>query len=702
MEITNLDQLFNPQSIAVIGASTKEKTVGNDIAKNLATGGFTGKVFLVNPNADELFGLKVYHDISEINENIDLLIICIPAQFVPQVIAQTAKNNVKAVAVISAGFKEAGNYELETELVRVCKQNNIALIGPNCLGVINPQIKLNASFAALMPAAGNVAFISQSGALCTSVIDYARNMKIGFSKFISIGNKADVDELGLIEYLSSDPDTKVILIYAESLNNSQRLIELCKKVTKGTNPKPIIILKSGKTQAGASAIASHTGSLSSGDSAYQALFSQAGIIRANSISELFNYAQIFSKNTLKKMDNVAIVTNAGGPGVVTTDEVVENGMNLAKISEETEAKLKQNLPPAANTHNPIDLLGDAKADRYEIALQNLVLDQNVDGIIVVLTPQSMSEIEATAQAIIKVKQTTDKPITVCFMGKESVASGVNLLQQNNVATTEFPEAAAKSLATLGKFVNQSQISNNEYFYFDDINKEKVRQIFDTARQNGQNSFPESQALEIFQAYNFPLLKSKQAHNADEVQNIADEFNCNMAMKIVSPDILHKSDVGGVILNINKDNIRQKFAEIMTTVSQHKPEAKLEGVLLMEMAPENGVEVILGANKDPMLGSMIMFGLGGIYVEVFKDVVFGIAPITRQDAQKMLQSIKSKKIFDGVRGKAEMDKEKIIECLGRLSCLLADFPEITELDINPLMVLPKGEGVRVLDGRIVIK
>lgn len=698
----NLDALFYPKSIAIIGASTKEKTVGNDVVKNLVKQGYKGKIYPINPNANELYGVKVYHDISEVDSEIDLAVVAIPAKFVPSVMEVAATKGAKACIVISAGFKEAGNSELEEELKKVCQKHDIALVGPNCLGAINPEISMNASFAARMPDEGSVAFISQSGALCTSVIDYAKDINLGFSKFVSIGNKADVDELALIEYLAGDPKTRAVLIYAEQLTDSAKIISTVKKVTRGNNPKPIIVLKSGRTSAGASAIASHTGSLAGGDAAYEALFKQAGVIRANSVSQLFEYAQIFAKNDLSEVKKVAIITNAGGPGVLTTDEVVSNDLELAKFENKTEEALKAVLPPAANTHNPIDVLGDARADRYEQALKLAEKDPHVEGIIVVLTPQSMTEIEETAKAIAAVKKTTQKPIVVSFMGKDTVEPGVKILQSEGVATSIFPESAAKAMATLSKFVSWSKKTDGETFSYPDVDKSKVVDIFAKAKANGQKSFPEAEAMEIFKAYNFPLLKSAQAKTQDEAVSVAKEIGGKLAMKIISPDILHKSDVGGVMLNITKETVAEKFDEMMQRVSISKPEARLEGVLLMEMAPENGTEVILGANKDASLGHMIMFGLGGIYVEVFKDVTFGLAPITKDDAWRMVSEIRSSKIFDGVRGQSALDKEAIVECLGRLSQLLTDFPEIIELDVNPLMVLPKGNGVRVLDGRIVIE
>lgn len=709
MNRMNLDALFNAQSIAIVGASSREKTVGNGVVKNLVTQGYAGKLFPINPKIDELYGLKVYHDLSEVPEQIDLVVIAIPAQAVPDVIKVAATKGAKSAVVISAGFKEVGNVALEEELRNVCRQNNIALVGPNCLGVINAQNKMNASFAALMPEIGNIAFMSQSGALCTAVLDYAEKMAIGFSKFVSIGNKADVDEVDLIRYLHTDPQTKVVALYVEQLSNAQEIIESLVELNKGDNPKPVVVLKSGRTEAGAGAIASHTGSLSGGDNAYEALFAQAGIIRANTIEELFNFAQVFCKNEQTVINQVAVITNAGGPGVLTADGIVSNGFKMAELSVETVAKLKEVLPPAASTHNPIDVLGDAVSDRYHQALNLVIHDSNVEALIVLLTPQSMTEIKETAQAIIEVvnqyQQETGhkKPIIVSFMGEKTVNDGVRMLQAADIMTTTFPEPAAASLAALSRFTAWSKTPSETALTFTDVDRDRVEAIFAAARNSGKTTFPEAEALAIFEAYRLPILNSAQAHSAEEAVAVCQKIGAEgakFAMKIVSPDILHKSDVGGVLLNLSVQDVGQKYHELLAVVAAKKPEARLEGVLLVEMAPRGGLEMILGVSKAPGLGTLIMIGLGGIYVEILKDVAFAFAPLTRGDALRMLHSLKSAKLLDGARGQPPVDKEKLVECLGRLSQLVLDFPEIIELDINPMLALP--DTARVLDGRIVIE
>lgn len=696
--------LFYPKSIAVIGASRKLKTVGNDIVKNLVTQGYKGDIFPVNPKADELYGKKVYANVGEVPGEIDLAIIAVPALFVVDVVKEAHEKGAQAVIVISAGCKEIGNIELEKQLTAVCQERGMSLVGPNCLGIINPEIKMNASFAAFMPEQGNVAFVSQSGALCTAVLDYAKDLGIGFSKFMSIGNKADINELKLIKYFAQDQQTKVIAMYVEQLENAPAIIDAVRKITTGDNPKPVIMLKSGKTEAGAGAIASHTGSLSGGDAAYDALFEQAGIIRAESVSQLFDYAQIFSKNDLSDVKNVTIVTNAVGPGVLTTDEVVESGLKMAELTPETIKSLEEILPAVANTSNPVDILGDAVGDRYQQVLDIVAKDKNTDSILLLLTPQSMTEVTKTAKAAVSVKTSFKKPVVACFMGQETVAPGVKIMKEAGVVTTTFPEPAVKSLSVFGKFVERSKQKESQVLHYDDVDTEVVRKIFDDAAAQDKRSFPEAEAIGILSAYNFPLLKTAQASTATEalkeIKKIGGEKG-KFAMKIVSQDILHKSDVGGVMLNVTAADVEDRFSEMMKTVGKNKPGAKLDGVLLMEMAPDYGTEVILGVNKAPGLGTMIMVGLGGIYVEVLKDVSFGFTPLTHRDAERMIDSLRSAKIFDGVRGQKPADREKLIESIGRLAQLVTDFPEIIELDINPLLVLPEGEGVRSLDARIVV-
>lgn len=700
--------LFYPKNIAIIGASRKVKTVGNDIVKNLVTQGFAGGIFPVNPNAENLYGKTVYASVADIPSEIDLVIVCVPAKFVTQVVTEAHEKGAQAAIVISAGCKEIGNIELERELTKICQKKNMSLVGPNCLGIINPEIKMNASFASVMPKPGNVAFVSQSGALCTAVLDYAQDLGIGFSKFMSIGNKADINELKLLRYFAEDEHTKVIALYVEQLENAPELIDAVKSISTGPKAKPVIMLKSGRTTEGSSAIASHTGSLSGGDAAYTALFNQAGIIRAESVSDMFDYIQIFSKNELQPVKNVAIVTNAGGPGVLTTDELVNAGLRLAPISKKSIEALEEFLPAAASTHNPVDILGDAVGERYQKTLEVLVKDDGIDAILVLLTPQSMTEIRKTAHAVVHAHYYGNKPIVASFMGQETVHPGVQIMREAGVVTTMFPEQAAHALGVFAKFATFAQKKETRFLNFKDVDKAAVSKIFAEAKKTGKTSFPEVEALHILQAYNFPLLQSTFAKDAQTAEREAKKMakklgsETTFAIKIVSQDILHKSDVGGVRLGLTEKNIAAETTEMLKVVAQNAPKAKLDGVLVMEMAPKNGIETILGVSKAPGLGTMIMFGLGGIYVEVLKDVAFSFVPLTKADASRMITSLKSAELFKGVRGAQPSDIETVIECIGRLGQLISDFPEIVELDINPLLALPAGKGAKVLDARVVIE
>lgn len=697
----NLDLIFKPNSVAIVGASTKEKSVGNEIVKNLA-GTFAGEIFPVNPKAEEIYGLPCYSSLTAIGKAVDLMIVVVPAAIVPQVMEEGGALGIKGAIIISAGFKETGNGELEEQVKNICEKYGIVLIGPNCLGIINPALQLNASFAAVMPPKGSVAFISQSGALCTAILDCAKEMGIGFSKFMSVGNKTIVNETAILEYLANDEETKVIAMYVEQLSDTEALMHIARKITTGQNPKPIIILKSGRSSAGAGASASHTGALAGNDAAYEALFNQSGVIRAYSTSELFNYIRIFSDNPIKSAKRLAIITNAGGPGVLAIDAATEDALVPAVLSEETKEKLKTALPAAANIHNPIDLIGDAMADRYQASLEAVLSDNNVDSVLVILTPQAMTEIEATAQALVAAKQKFGKPVAAVFMGEELVLPGIKILKDADVAVFAFPEEAVRSLNTLHTFFEHSSRVISESTEITDVNRELVAKIFNESRAAGVLSFPEARALAIMEAYGLPVLQSRIAKTRQEAEAIAKEMGVKMVLKIVSQDILHKSDVGGIMLNVLPEEAGDKFDEMMTAIAAKKPEARLEGVLMVEMVTEKGVELILGSSKDASFGNLIMVGLGGIFVEVLKDVAFGLNPLNREDVLAMLNSLKSKKMLSGVRGAKAVDIEAVVDAVLRLAKLLKDFPEIKELDINPLLALENGKGVKVLDARIVIE
>lgn len=696
--------LFQPNSIAIVGASTREGSVSNDVIRNLHKQGYRGQIFPINPKGEPILGLTTYKTLAEVGKPIDLAVIITPASVVPGVMQEIVGVGIKAVVVISAGFKEAGpeGARLEEEIKKIATENDITLVGPNCLGVINPHHNLNISFAKAIAHPGNVAFISQSGALCSSVLDYAEEYGIGFSKFASIGNKACLDEVEFLESLVNDPDTKVILMYIEGMNDASRFITRIREITKSENPKPIIALKAGRTSDGASASASHTGALAGSDEAYDALFKQAGVIRVDTVEKLFIYAAAFAHNEKLEGNQIAVISNAGGPGVLVTDELVMRGLKIAHFTPDTTEILKNGLPKAANTHNPIDVLGDAKSDRYKLALEAVVNDPNVDGLIVVLTPQSMTDVNETAIVLANIKATTKKPIVASFMGSQSTREGEGILLRHNVANILFPESAAHAMAELYRFYNQRNAFEGQVTQYSDVNKEFVTDVLSKTKEAEQTYIPEAQALQVLSAYKLPLLRNNIVQSREEILAASTTTSYPVAMKIISKDIVHKTDVGGVMLNVTPENMPHAFDTMLKTVQHNVPTAKLDGVLLVEMAPKNGFEFVVGVNKDPTLGHLIMFGLGGVFVEVLKDVSFRLAPLTARDAHEMIQEIKSSKLIRGTRGLPALDVDAVVDCILRISQLVNDFPQIKELDINPLLVLPKGEGVRVLDGRIVIQ
>ena len=700
-----LEAVFRPNSVAVIGASNRVGTVGHDLFRNILLSGYGGTLYPVNPKATSIAGVHAYTNVGEIPDDIDLALIMVPAATVPQVLEECGKKGVRGAVIVTAGFKEIGpeGAALEQRAMAVARKYDIALVGPNCLGVINTDadIMLNASFARCMPKHGNIAFLSQSGALCAGILDYARGRDIGFSKFISVGNKADVTEMDLLRYLAHDESTDVILMYLETLVDGRAFIDLAREITgELAHRKPILAIKSGRTMQGAAAARSHTGALAGSDAVYDAIFAQAGILRVDTVQELFDFAVGFSRQPLPKGNRFAIVTNAGGPGIMATDAAIRYGLELAKLRPETLESLKAKLPPTANFSNPVDVIGDATCDRYTTALEAVLGDPNVDGLVVLLTPQSMTDIEAIARTIGKIAPSSKKPVLASFLGHVDVSAGVRILEQHGVPNYEFPENASRSLGAMCRYTQWLTRPRTQERRFE-ADQDAVRKIFSRVRSEGRTFLPEAEALAVLKAYGFPLLQHELAKNEDEAAAMFEKIGGPVAMKIASPDVVHKVDVGGVLLNISTpEEARAGYKKITNGVKQKLPSARLLGVEIQAMAGK-GVEVILGISKDPAFGHVIMFGLGGTYVEVLKDVSFRLVPVRELGAYNMIHSIRAAKVFEGFRGQPPADTECIAECLERLSQLAADFPEITELDINPLIVHAQGKGARVADVRIAL-
>jgi acetyl coenzyme A synthetase (ADP forming)-like protein len=698
-----IDTFFDPCSVAVIGASTNPEKLGYAVVKNLLDGGYSkqGKVYPINPSAAEILGFKVYPTVLDVPDPIDLAVIVIPYPHVPEALRTCGQKGIPSAIVISAGFREAGKegLERELELVDICHEYNLRLIGPNCLGVIDSFTPLNASFAAGTPPSGPMAFMSQSGALGTAVLDIALAGQLGLSKFVSLGNKADVSEIDLLQAWVKDEHSKVILIYSEGMPSGQEFIRVARQVTR---QKPVVAIKSGVTQSGSRAVSSHTGSLAGSEQAYQAAFHQAGIIRAESMEALFDEALALGYQPPLKGDRIAILTNAGGPGILATDALEKSGLSLARFELETMHALEQYLPDAASAANPVDVLGDARADRYQFALEQIVKDPNVDGIMVLLTPQAMTEIDDTARVTASVSQHIDIPILGCFMGQARIQSGITILTQNGIPNYPFPERAANAFKAMSDYRSIKSRPQLEYAHFE-VDQAAAKQVFDQARAEDRLTIGDAESRQVLQAYGLRIPSSEIADTPDKAVMIAGKIGYPVVLKIASPDILHKTDIGGVKVGLQSaSDVRDAFELMVYRAQRYVPEARIWGCLVQEMAPSGGLEVLVGMNRDPQFGPLITFGLGGIYVETLRDVTFRVAPLAHQEAEEMLTQVRAHALLDGVRGQPPMDKAAIVDALLRISQLVGDFPEIIEMDINPLMVFHQGEGALALDMRLVLK
>jgi len=697
----SLENFFNPQSIAIVGASRQKSKVGHEILTSILNGGYKGKIFPVNPKADTIGQLRCYPDLKSIGEVPDLVIIAVPVKIVSAVMHQCAKVGVCSVIIITAGFKEVGEEgrELEKQVVRIAKQAGIRVIGPNCLGVIVPANNLNASFGGDLPAPGAIGYLSQSGALLAAVLDMAGAGGIGFSKLVSIGNKADLNELDIIEAMACDPDTKVIAGYLESISDGNVFVREAEQIS---HDKPILLIKAGGTSAGAKAASSHTGSIAGAETTYECVFERAGIVRCNSIKQQFDYAQAFANQPLPKGTRVAVITNAGGAGIMAADAVERQGLTFTQPTEKTVTKLAEKLPAAANFYNPFDVLGDALADRYEYAMDVVLDDPNVDILLILLTPQAMTEIAATAEAIARTaKRKTEKPILACFLGANEVKKGVRILRENKIPQYDSPESAVSTIKVMTEYVRWHARPKRVVKLFP-VNRRKVENIIERHLRQRILEIGEAESKEILEAYGFVTPKGSVAATAEQAANIAEQLGYPVVLKIWSPDISHKSDVGGVKLGLNNtSDVMDAFDLMMYRVPNKVPNANILGVLVQEMC-KTGKEVILGMNRDRHFGPLVMFGMGGTMVEVLKDVSFDLAPLTAEEAKQMLVNTKTYQMLKGARGEEGVDIAAIAEGLQRLSQLVTDFPQIQELDINPYVVGPEGTAPVAVDARMSIE
>ena len=685
----------------MVGVSHHKGKVGYEILANMIAAGYEGEIFPVNPQADTIEGLKCYPDLLSIGRIPELVVIIVPARIVPAVMRQCAKIKVKSVIIITAGFKEVGKEgrELEKQIVQIAKQAGIRLIGPNCLGVIAPANKLNASFGGKLPAEGTVGYLSQSGALLAAVLDMANANGIGFSRLVSVGNKADVDELDVIKAFGEDPHTKVIAGYLESISDGNAFVNQAEAIS---HEKPILLMKPGGTKAGAKAAASHTGSLVGDDTAYECVFERAGIIHCDSLKSQVDYIQAFANQPLPAGTNVAVISNAGGAGIMAADAIERQGLDFATLSNDTMAKLASNLPAAASLQNPVDVLCDALADRYEFALSVALDDPNVDIALVLLTPQAMTDPTATAEGVVKIAQRKPgKLILACFLGASKMEEGTRILREGKIPCYDSPETAVNTIKVMAEYVRWRSRPKRIVELFP-VNRRKAETTIEKHLRHGTCQIGEVASKEILEAYGFAIPKASVATTSEQAANIARQLGFPVVLKIWSPQIVHKTDVGGVKLGLESpEEVMDVFDLMMYRIPQKLPDAEVLGVLVQKMV-KRGKEVILGMKRELQFGPLMMFGMGGTMVEVLKDVSFFLAPLTASEAKQMLVNTKTYQMLSGVRGQEGVDIETIAEGLQRLSQLVTEFPQIKEVDINPYIVGPKGTTAIAVDARMTLE
>lgn len=686
----DLNKMFKPESVAIIGASSTSGKVGHIIVDNLINDGFKGEIYPVNPKGGEILGKTAYASIKDIPKTVDLAIITIPSVFVNDTVRDCGEVGVKNIVVITAGFKEVGEEgaKLEAELTKLGEEYGINIIGPNSLGITDSHTPLNGSFSQMMTPKGNIAFISQSGAMMVAIIDWSITSGIGFSKVISLGNKAGVNEIELLKYLSEDDETAVIICYLESISEDEDFIRTMREVAI---KKPIIILKSGSSSAGAEAASSHTGALAGSDLAFDTAFKQSGIIRVGTMAELFDLGLAFSKAPLPKGDHVAIITNAGGGGVLTVDAMEKAGLKLVQFDDETKAKLKECIPDEGSVNNPIDVLGDAPVDRYKKSLDIVLKDEQVDSLIIMVCPTASADPDGIANVILEERHKFNKPIIVVNMGGPSFEDANNALRANDVPTYVFPETAVTALEAMTRFARLEDRSYDDVIEkVSDVDKKVVRAIFDKVTSAGRDTLLGSEAYAVAEAYGISAAPIKLSKSAEEAAELAEEMEFPVVLKIASDKILHKSDIGGVKVGITNSNEAKKaYNEIIANAKKAHPDIIPDGVEVQKMM-DSGEEVIVGMIKDKQFGPMIAFGMGGIYVNLIEDVSFNLARgLSSEEIEKQIESTKVSKLLEGYRGEAPCDIDEVKEAIKRVARLTLDFPEISELDINPIFVYEKG-------------
>jgi len=695
---TIIDQMFSPQAIAVVGANNDKTSVGYAMFKNLLDNKDDRRVYPINIKTKVVQGRKAYPSVSAVPKQVDLAIIATPAKTVPSILKECGENGVKGVIIVASGIREGGKEgkKIYRELEKVKKKYDMRILGPNCLGFIRPSLNLNASFAPRMPMSGNIAFISQSGALCSSVLDWSIKRNVGFSSFVSVGSLLDIGFHDLIDYFGNDPKTESILIYMESLADPRRFMSAARAFAKN---KPIVILKAGKSPEGREATKSHTGTLAGNDAVFDAAFERAGVIRVGTIEELYYCAQTLSMQGKPKGNRLAIVTNAGGPGVITTDALVERGGELAKLSPKTMQQLNDFLPPIWSQSNPVDLLGDAKPNQYKKAIQLCLQDPNTDAVLAILAPQAVTQPTHTAKALVSLNGRDGKMLLASWMGGNRIEKGIQALEKGEIPTFRIPEDAIRCFTTLNKELSSLQETPKSPPEEFTPNKEATQKIIDQALQEKRYTLSESESKKILSHYKIPVVKSYLAQSRSKAASLASKIGFPVVMKVSSPDIIHKTDVGGVETDVSSPSEAKKaFKKIMESAKKNKPDAEIKGVTVEKMI-EKKYELLIGSKKDPLFGPVIVFGMGGVAVEVFQDTNIALPPLNMTLAQRLIEKTKIYKLLKGYRGMEGVDLDSIKFLLCKFAYLIMDFPEIREMDINPFTV--DAEGGTVLDVEILL-
>jgi acetyltransferase len=705
VNVHNLDNIFKPKRIALLGVALNPQSVSGRILSNLVTGGFNGVVYPVNPTVEAVMGIQCYPDIKSLPNKPDLAVVCAETEAVPDYIRQCGEAEIYGIIIVTAGFKETGERgrELEREIEAIRKQHpGMRIMGPNCLGYISPALKLNVSFGDGMPRKGNIAFVSQSGALCTSVLDWAIKARIGFSYLVSVGNMLDVDFGDLIDYLGEDEETKCIILYIESISDARQFMTAARAFARS---KPIIAYKAGRFPESAEVAASHTGAMAAADNVYDAAFQRAGIVRIYDIGKIFDIAELVGRKKVPAGQRLAVVTNAGGPGVMATDALIAANGELAKLADKTLEELNLNLPEFWSHANPVDVLGDARPKRYAKAVSLVLEDPNVDAVLVILTPQAMTNPSGTAREISKLAETAKKPILAAWIGGGSMDEGISILSESGIPAYDTPEQAIGAFITLvdyGRNLKALYETPQDVPVEFSIDRTEFRHKFDDIIKEGNAVLSETTSKYLLESYGIPTTLPQFAKTAEEAVKVAEKTGYPVVLKILSPQISHKTDAGGVMLNLKTATaVKDAFAQIMQNVAERAPQAEIEGVSVQPMIDtDTGVELILGIKQDPVFGSVMLVGTGGIYAELFRDLTLELPPLNEKLAHRMLERLNIYPLLKGYRGRPPVDLDKLVEILIRMSYLAADYPEITELDINPLLAMPNG--VIALDARVVIK